>query len=372
MRSPGPWPRSNLTAGGSLWRAFVLPGHVAEIVRVLSLRPWLWWSTLGCMARRVVLVVFPDLQLLDLGGPLEVFAMADRFSDSEVSEYVTEVVSPDGGAIRASSGLEISANRAIGACRGPIDTLVVVGGRGVAQAIVDDRLVAWIRSAAQRSRRVTSVCSGAFLLARAGLLDGRRATTHWATCARLAQLLPEVTVDPDPIFIRDGNVWTSAGVTAGMDLALALVEDDLGPERAREIARYLVLFVQRSGGQSQFSAQLAAQRPERDTLVQLASWIADHLGDDLSVPVMAARTSMSVRNFSRRFAQEFGSTPAAYVEAVRVEAGRRLLETTRRGLTDIARDCGFGTVETMHRSFQRTIRVTPGQYRQHFSPRTPA
>jgi transcriptional regulator GlxA family with amidase domain len=201
------------------------------------------------MARRVVLVVFPDLQLLDLGGPLEVFAMADRFSDSEVSEYVTEVVSPDGGAIRASSGLEISANRAIGACRGPIDTLVVVGGRGVAQAIVDDRLVAWIRSAAQRSRRVTSVCSGAFLLARAGLLDGRRATTHWATCARLAQLFPEVTVDPDPIFIRDGNVWTSAGVTAGMDLALALVEDDLGPERAREIARYLVLFVQRSGGQ---------------------------------------------------------------------------------------------------------------------------
>jgi transcriptional regulator GlxA family with amidase domain len=323
------------------------------------------------MARRVVLVVFPDLQLLDLGGPLEVFAMADRFSDSEVSEYVTEVVSPDGGAIRASSGLEIGTNRAIGACRGPIDTLVVVGGRGVAQAIADDRLVAWIRSAAQRSRRVTSVCSGAFLLARAGLLDGRTATTHWATSARLARLFPEVTVDPDPIFIRDGNVWTSAGVTAGMDLALALVEDDLGPERAREIARYLVLFVQRSGGQSQFSAQLAAQRPERETLVQLASWIADHLGDDLSVPVLAARTSMSVRNFSRRFAQEFGSTPAAYVEAVRVEAGRRLLESTRRGLTDIARDCGFGTVETMHRSFQRTIRVTPGQYREHFSPRTP-
>jgi transcriptional regulator GlxA family with amidase domain len=324
------------------------------------------------MARRVVLVVFPDLQLLDLAGPLEVFAMADRFSDSEVSEYATEVVSPDGGVIRASNGLEIGANRAVGACRGPIDTLVVVGGRGVAQAIVDERLVAWIRSAAQRSRRVTSVCSGAFLLARAGLLDGRSATTHWATCARLAQLFPEVTVDPDPIFIRDGNVWTSAGVTAGMDLALALVEHDLGADRAREIARYLVLFVQRSGGQSQFSAQLAAQRPERDTLVQLASWIADHLGDDLSVPVLAARASMSVRNFSRRFVQEFGSTPAAYVEAVRVEAGRRLLETTRRGLTEIARDCGFGTVETMHRSFQRTIRVTPGQYRQHFSPRTPA
>jgi transcriptional regulator GlxA family with amidase domain len=324
------------------------------------------------MARRVVFVAFPDLQLLDLAGPLEVFSMADRFSDSGVNEYVTEVVSPDGGVIRASSGLEIGAHRAISTCGGPIDTLVVVGGQGVAQAIVDDRLVAWIRSAAQRARRVTSVCSGAFLLARAGLLDGRRATTHWSTCARLAQLFPKVSVDPDPIFIRDGNVWTSAGITAGMDLALALVEDDLGPERAREIARQLVLFVQRSGGQSQFSAQLAAQRPERDTLADLASWIADHLGDDLSIPVLAARTSMSVRNFSRRFAQEFGTTPAAYVEAVRVEAGRRLLEATRRGLADIARDCGFGTVETMHRSFQRTVRVTPGQYRQHFSPRTPA
>ena len=324
------------------------------------------------MPRRVVFVAFPDLQLLDLVGPLEVFSMADRFSDSGVGEYAIEVVSPDGGVIRASSGLEIAAHRAIGTCGGPIDTLVVVGGQCVAQAIVDDRLVAWIRSAAQRTRRVTSVCSGAFLLARAGLLDGRRATTHWSDCARLAQLFPEVTVDPDPIFIRDGNVWTSAGVTAGMDLALALVEDDLGTERAREIARQLVLFVQRSGGQSQFSAQLAAQRPERDTLVHLASWIADHLGDDLSIPVLAARTSMSVRNFSRRFAQEFGTTPAAYVEAVRVEAGRRLLETTRCGLAGIARDCGFGTVETMHRSFQRTVRVTPGQYRQHFSPRTPA
>jgi transcriptional regulator GlxA family with amidase domain len=167
-------------------------------------------------------------------------------------------------------------------------------------------------------------------------------------------------------------VWTSAGVTAGMDLALALVEDDLGPELAREIARFLVLFVQRSGGQAQFSAQLAAQRPERATLAELESWVADHLREDLSVPVLAARACMSVRNFSRRFGQEFGITPASYVEAVRVEAARRLLETTRRGLEDIAEVCGFGTVETMHRSFKRTVRVTPGEYRRHFSPRAAA
>jgi transcriptional regulator GlxA family with amidase domain len=324
------------------------------------------------MARRVVFVAFPDVQALDLVGPLEVFSMANRFSATSTPEYFTEVVNAGGGAIRTSSGIDIAAHHALGSSHGRIDTLVVVGGVGVAQAVADDQLIDWIRSAAQRARRVTSVCSGAFLLARAGLLDGCRATTHWSVCARLAESFPQVTVDPDPIFIRDGKVWTSAGVTAGMDLALALVEDDLGPECAREIARYLVLFVQRSGGQAQFSAQLAAQRPERGTLVELESWIADHLCEDLSVPVLATHSCMSVRNFSRRFLEEFGTTPAAYVDAIRVEAARRLLETTRRGLADIAQVSGFGTVETMHRSFQRTVHVTPGQYRQHFSRRTPA
>jgi transcriptional regulator GlxA family with amidase domain len=345
---------------------------LAEIVRTLSLRPSACWCTLVSMARRVVLVAYPDIQALDLTGPLEVFSMANRFSARGGGEYLTEVVSPNGSAIRATSGIEIAAHRAIAACKGPIDTLVVVGGEGVAQAVRDDRLIAWMRSAARRSRRVTSVCTGSFLLAQAGLLDGRRATTHWSACAQLAQLFPAVAVDPDPIFIRDGNVWTSAGVSAGMDLALALVEDDLGPELAREIARFLVLFVQRSGGQAQFSAQLAAQRPGRATLAELESWVADHLRDDLCVPVLAARACMSVRNFSRRFAQDLGVTPASYVEAVRVEAAKRLLETTRRSLEDIAAVCGFGTVETMHRSFKRTVRVTPNEYRRHFSPRAAA
>jgi transcriptional regulator GlxA family with amidase domain len=324
------------------------------------------------MTRRIVFVAYPDFQALDLTGPLEVFALANRFSASGQAEYRTEVVSPDGRAARATSGVEIAADRAITACRGPIDTLVVGGGLGVTDAANDEDLVTWIRSASRRSRRVASVCTGAFLLAQAGLLEGRRATTHWSMCAELAQAFPAIIVDPDPIFVRDGNVWTSAGITAGMDLALALVEEDLGPERARHIARHLVLFVQRPGGQAQFSTQLAAQRPERTALARVESWVADNLGDDLSVSALAATACMSVRNFSRQFAREFGVTPASYVEAIRVEAARRLLETTHRGLDDIAGVCGFGTVETMHRSFKRTVKVTPGEYRRHFSPRATA
>jgi len=322
------------------------------------------------MNRRVVFVVYPGLQILDLTGPLEVFSSANRRAGG--SAYTTEVVSADGGTVRASCGLDVGARRSLRTCRGPIDTLVVVGGDGTRQAIHDDRLIAWIRAAAGRARRVTSVCSGSFLLARAGLLDGRRATTHWTRCTELAQLFPSVTVEGDPIFVRDGNVWTSAGVTAGMDLALALVEDDLGADLARDVARWLVLFVQRPGGQAQFSAQLAAQRPRRTSLRHLESWMADHLAADLSVPVLAARSGMSTRNFARTFRRETGVTPAAYVETVRVEAARRLLETSPRGVADIAQACGFGTVETMHRVFRRTLDVTPGDYRRRFSSRATA
>ncbi len=332
------------------------------------------------MPRRIVFVVYPDLQILDLTGPVEVFAMANRlWSLLDPAEdrlegpvrdrpYQVDVVSTDGRSVRSSCGLEVAPHRSLATSAGPIDTLVVVGGIGTAEAVRDEPLVAWIASAARRSRRVTSVCSGAFLLARAGLLDGRRATTHWASSALLAQSFPTVTVDPDSIFVRDGNVWTSAGVTTGMDLALSLVEDDLGPEVARLVARWLVLFVQRPGGQAQFSAQLAAQRPERSSLQDLEGWIADHLAEDLSVTRMAEQVGMSTRTFARVFRQELGVSPAAYVESVRVEAARRLLETTSRGLPEVARLCGFGTVETMHRVFRRTLRVTPGEYRRHFSP----
>jgi len=317
--------------------------------------------------KRVIFLVYPDLQILDLTGPFEGFALANPLASSDGRNcYELEVVSVDGLPVRSSSGLEVAPHVSIDASVGPIDTLVVVGGTGTVDAVRDERLVAWIRSAARRSRRVTSVCSGAFLLARAGLLDGRRATTHWDSCALLSESFPAVTVDPDSIFVRDGNVWTSAGVTTGMDLALALVEDDLGPDVARDVARWLVLFVQRPGGQAQFSAQLAAQRPQRSSLQDLEGWIADHLAQDLSVMTMAEQVGMSTRTFARVFREELRVTPAAYVEAVRVEAARRLLETTGRTVAEVARVCGFGTVETMHRVFKRTVRVTPGEYRRHF------
>jgi transcriptional regulator GlxA family with amidase domain len=319
----------------------------------------------------VVVVAFEGFQILDLTGPVEVFASANR-ALSAGDAYVTEVVTADGCSVRASCGLEVGADRRLAACRGPIDTLVVVGGDGTYEAVADERLVRWVRAAARRSRRVASVCTGAFVLARAGLLDGRRATTHWSRCELLAQLFPEITVEPDPIFVRDGDVWTSAGVTAGMDLALRLVEDDYGAEHARQVAQWLVLFVQRPGGQAQFSAQLAAQRAERRPLRDLEAWIPDHLADDLRVATLARRSAMSARHFARTFRAETGVTPAAYIETLRVEAARRLLETTAMTLGEVARATGFGTVETMHRTVKRTLGVTPGQYRHHFSTQATA
>ncbi len=318
------------------------------------------------MARRprsVIVVAFPDVQALDVVGPLEVFAMANRYGADPA--YATALVSASGRPITTSSGLSLSTERI--SRRQPIDTLVVAGGTGTAAAVADDRLTAWLRTAAASARRVTSVCSGAFLLAQAGLLDGRRVTTHWSACDTLARMFPAVEVDADPIYVRDGNVWTSAGVTAGMDLALALVEHDHGGELALAVARQLVLFTHRPGGQSQFSAQLAVRRAEREPLREALAFVAEHPEADLSVPALARRAAMSVRTFARAFHREVGTTPAVFVQRSRVEAARRLLETTDRTVDDIARACGFGTVETMHRAFQRTVRTTPGQYRRLFA-----
>jgi transcriptional regulator GlxA family with amidase domain len=322
--------------------------------------------------RRITLAIYPEVQSLDLVGPLEVFATANRFVPGGAPAYELEVVAVDAGVVRASSGLRLAADRPLGspssARNRSIDTLVVAGGQGTEDAIRDGRLVRWLAAVAPGCRRVTSVCSGAFLRAAAGLLDGRRATTHWSECDTLARFFPAVSVEPDPIFVRDGNVATSAGITAGMDLALALVEEDHGREVALEVARWLVMFVQRPGGQSQFSSQLQTQLAERSPLRELQAWIVDHPADDLSVPVLAARVSMSTRHFARVFREEVGATPAAYVEQVRVEAARRLLESTTRAVDDVARACGFGTTETMQRAFHRTVGVTPGEYRRHFQP----
>ncbi|MEO3748200.1 GlxA family transcriptional regulator [Plantactinospora sp. B5E13] len=316
--------------------------------------------------RRIVFVLFPGFQVLDLTGPHEVFTQAERLTPG----YTLETVTATGEPVTSSGGLTFTPTSGIGAGDGePIDTLITVGGPGRARACADRRLVDWVGTAAACSRRIAAVCTGAFLLAEAGLLDGRRAVTHWASCAELAQRYPAVTVEADPIFVRDGTVWTSAGVTAGLDLALALVEADRGAETSRTIARRLVMFVQRPGGQTQFSTQLAAQRPSRTSLRDVQTWIAEHLADDLGVPVLAARAGMSERHFTRVFAAQTGQTPAAYVEAARVEAARRLLESTDGTGETIARRCGFGTVETMHRCFKRTVGVTPGRYRQHFADR---
>lgn len=317
--------------------------------------------------RRVVIVAYPDVQSLDVSGPLEVFATANRLGAGPA--YTTEIVAPGGGVVRATSGLGLVADAAIEQCRGPIDTLVIAGGLGTRAARLDRSLVAWVRSAAGRSRRVTSVCSGALVLAAAGLLDGRRATTHWSVCDTMAGLHPAVTVDADRIYVRDGDVWTSAGVTAGMDLALALVDDDHGGALALEVARHLVLYTRRAGGQSQFSTQLAVGGSEREPLREVLAYIAEHLDADLSVPVLARRAAMSPRTFARTFRAEVGTTPAAFVQASRVEEARRLLEMTDMGAGEIARTCGFGTVETMHRTFRRTLHTTPMQYRRHFAVR---
>ncbi|GAA2043753.1 GlxA family transcriptional regulator [Catenulispora yoronensis] len=315
----------------------------------------------------MVFLVFPGFQMLDLTCPLEVFAQADSLFRLDRRRYETEVVAVTAEAVVATDGLAVVPHRTMAeAAELPVDTLVVVGGKGVREVMRDAVYVDWVRGMAAGARRVTSVCSGALLLAATGLLDGRRVATHWSACEELARGFPKVQVETDPIFIRSDPYWTSAGVTAGLDLAMALVEDDFGAEAARRIAKQLVVFVQRSGGQSQFSTQLAAQRPGRDSLREVQGWIADHLDDDLSLPALARRAALSERHFSRVFRAETGMTVAAYVEAVRVEAARRLLESTGEGLERIARSCGFGTVETMHRTFNRAVRVTPGEYRRHF------
>ena len=319
--------------------------------------------------RRVTVVAFPNAQTLDVTGPHEVFSAASRWLgafDARPPAYAVELVARAGGPMHMSSGLRIVPDRTCRRVRGAIDTLIVAGGVGTDAALRDAGLLSWLRRTAPLARRLASVCTGAFLLAEAGLLAGRRATTHWARCEELAARYPDVHVEPDPIFVRDGDVWTSAGVTAGMDLALALVEQDHGRELALQVARWLVCFLKRPGGQSQFSAQLAAQLAERQPIREVQAWISDHLKADLSVEALATLAMMSPRNFARVFSAEVGTTPARYVESVRVEAARRRLEETTDGTDGVAMHSGFGSAETMRRAFLRHLHVSPTDYRQRF------
>jgi transcriptional regulator GlxA family with amidase domain len=319
--------------------------------------------------RRIAILAYPRVQSLDVTGPLEVFAGARSLIEADerrARSYEMSVIAPTVDPIVTSSGLRIVPDTDLGDAPRQIDTLIVAGGYGHREAVEDAALIEWIGHVAKTARRTTSVCTGAFLLARAGLLDGRRATTHWASADRLQRRHPRVRVEPDPIFVRDGSVWTSAGVTAGMDLALALVEDDLDRETALTIARHLVLFLRRPGNQSQFSATLVAQQPQREPLREIQRQVLEDVAGDHCVEALAARANMSPRHFARAFRAETGVTPARYVERVRLEAARRALEDSADAVATIAGSCGFGTAETMRRVFVRTLQVTPAEYRRRF------
>lgn len=302
-------------------------------------------------------------QSLDVLGPIEVLHSAAALSPA--GGYDIEVVAPNGGPVAFSNGVAINA-APLPQPPPPHDTLMVAGGSGARAAADNQVLTAWIAAAAARARRTASICTGAYLLAAAGVLDGRRATTHWRWCTTLAERHPAVRLDPDAIYIHDDNVWTSAGITAGIDMTLALVEEDLGGEVALAVARELVVFLKRPGGQAQFSAALAVQQAERPALRELQGWIATHLDADLSVPALAARANLSERSFARAFRREVGESPAAYVEALRFERARMLLEEGAESLDTVARATGFRSAEVLRRAFQRRLGVSPSAYRQRF------
>ncbi len=320
--------------------------------------------------RKVAMLIFPGLQALDAVGPLEVFSTANRLLErtrpGRPAPYALELLAREATPVRTSSGYDLTPHRSVRDVRGPLDTLLVAGGEGAREARFDPVLLAFLRGQAPRARRVASVCTGAFLLAEAGLLEGRRVTTHWYAYDELADAYPQLRIERDPIFIRDGSIYTSAGVTSGMDLALALVEEDLGKRVALTVARWLVLFLKRPGGQSQFSAPLAQQEAEREPLRELQAWIPEHLGEDLSVAALARRVAMSPRNFARVFAREVECTPARLVEEARLEAARRALEDTDEGVDGVAARCGFASAEVMRRAFLRALYVAPNDYRRRF------
>ncbi|MGW7551250.1 GlxA family transcriptional regulator [Streptomyces rimosus] len=325
-------------------------------------------------SHRVVIAVFPDVDLLDVTGPAEVFALANRETGGRAG-YEVRLAGPVAGPVCTSAGVRLVADVGFEDVRRQVDTLVVPGAVDMGEdgpvARIDAEVVAWVKEMAPHARRVASVCVGAHVLAAAGLLDGKTATTHWSTAAQLAADHPDVTVDADPIFVRSdcGRLWTGAGISACLDLALALVAEDLGEQTALAVARQLVMYLKRQGGQSQFSVPLSHPAAERRDIDELRLWIADHLDADLSAPALAARMCLSERHFARVFKQETGSSPAAYVEEARVEMARRLLETTDCPLDQVAAAAGLGSAETLHRAFRRQLATTPAAYRRRFRAR---
>ncbi|MFJ3904474.1 GlxA family transcriptional regulator [Streptomyces sp. NPDC090025] len=328
--------------------------------------------------RRIVIAVFDGVESLDVTGPAQVFSTASRLLAGSGRGYAVELASAGPAPVECAGGVRLLADRTFADSDGEgVDTLVVPGGLGIrpdsVEAVVDPDVLAWVARVAPRVRRVVSVCAGAHTLAAAGLLDGRRATTHWATAEALAERHPEVTVDSDAVYVRADPVWTGAGVSAGIDMSLALVSDDHGRRHALSTAKWMVMYLQRPGDQSQFSTPLKRQSTARTDIAELLAWIDAHLSERLTVPALAARMGVGERQFARVFVRETGSTPAAYLDAQRVHAARRLLQESDLTLAAIGTRCGFGSVHSFHRAFKRHTSVTPQTYRRHFtSTATPA
>lgn len=320
----------------------------------------------------IAMVTFEGVQPLDVSGPHEVFAGANSVLDDQGRagpRYDLRLVTAHPGIVRGESGLAFHVPDGLGTLDGEaIHTLLLPGGFGVRAAARDEGLVTWIRDTAARVDRTVCVCTGTFLAAAAGLTAGRRVTTHWARADALAAAHPDTVVDPEPIYVRDGDLWTSAGVTAGIDLCLALVEQDHGADVAQIVARWLVVFLRRPGGQTQFAAAVWSEPAEREPIRAAQDLVHADPGAALTVPQLARHAGLSARHFTRLFHRQVGVSPARYVERIRVDAARRLLETDRAGVAAVAAHCGFGSPETMRRAFLRTVGVAPDHYRRHFGP----
>jgi len=315
--------------------------------------------------RRVVMFGKSPVTMLDIVGTLEVFSIANQIAGHKPPPYEITLVAADGAIITGTSGLLVAATPISKRQLGGIDTLLIAGGEG-ARTTKDKRTLEWVREAAHRARRVGSVCTGVFLLARAGVITNHCVTTHWEWAEELRIKFPKLRVDADPVWVRTGKIYTSAGISTGMDLALELVAEDLGRAAALRVARHMVLFLHRPGGQAQFSILLAGQTSAAKPFHELGPWMVENLNGDLSIDALARRVAMSSRSFCRAFLREHKVTPGRYVRFLRIEAARRQLEQTRRGLKEIAWDCGLGTEETMRRLFLRELCATPGSYRKRF------
>jgi len=309
--------------------------------------------------RKVVIVGPPPVQVLDVTGPLEVF--------SNAPDYEIRLVNPGfERTLQTNRGVVLADATPIAHIRGPIDTLVIAGGPGAESGSYDPNLIAWIAKVARQSRRVASICTGAFLLAEAGLLNGKQAVTHWNFCDRLAKEYPKVVVRPEPIYLRDGSIYTSAGITAGIDLSLALVEEDHGHETALKIARFLVMFLVRPGGQAQYSHMLSHQAITSQPLRELQVWMLQHLREDLTVESLAERIGVSARHFTRVCLRETGMNPGQFVDRMRVEAAQQIIDSSARGLKEVADTCGFKSADAMRRTFLRVLGVTATEYARRF------